>query len=76
MERIWHFNADHDIDLADGVEDAIQIGVDRLIDFPLIGRADGKGRRLLIARNRYIAAYGVEDDEVVIFAVYSTRENR
>jgi plasmid stabilization system protein ParE len=76
LDRIWHFLADRSVEWADRTEAGIFAGVERLIDFPGLGRprSDG-GRELSLPAIQYVVAYTVQDDDILITAVRSTRED-
>lgn len=75
MDRIWHFQAERSIALADRIEAAIVAGVEKLMQFPQLGRprSDG-GRELSLTQLQYRVSYVAKDDDVLITAVRSTRE--
>ncbi len=75
MERIWHYLAERSVEYADRVEAVVRAGVERLVDFPEMGRPRGDGGRdLLLSRIQYRIGYFVSDDRIVIATVRSTRE--
>ena len=75
MDRIWHFLAERDVDLADRIEAAIREGIERLVDFPHLGRPRRDGsRELSLPQIQYRVGYVVGDDRILIAAVRSTRE--
>ncbi|MDO7844109.1 type II toxin-antitoxin system RelE/ParE family toxin [Sphingomonas immobilis] len=76
MDRIWHFLAERSPDLADRIEVALRDGAKRLIDFPYLGRPRRDGsRELSLPAIQYRIGYLVRDDDILIAAVRSTREN-
>jgi len=60
---------------------AIQLGADRLLEFPEIGRPmeDDTGRRELFipfGASAYVLRYRIHDDTLVVIRVWHSREER
>lgn len=76
MDRIWLFLAERGVDLADRAEALIRSRVGRLLDYPMLGRrSESLGARVLsLVDLQDRVVYTIEDDQVLIAAVRSTKE--
>jgi len=76
LERARRYIVQHNPAAAERIQRTILAAVARLADHPNLGRAgrvEGT-RELVVPRTRYIVAYTVLDDEVVIVAVQHTAQ--
>jgi plasmid stabilization system protein ParE len=78
LENHWQFLAERSVDHADRVEARINDRADTLKRFPYLGRLDKRtGTRFLsIPDIQFLIDYHIDDDEVRILQVWSTRQGR
>lgn len=78
LERIWHCHADHDIDRADRIEQAITETTLELEQMPNLGRAGrvADTREYLMSGEQYVISFRPRHDGVGISRVESTRERQ
>lgn len=78
LESHWQFLAERSVDHADRVEARINDRADALKRFPYLGRLDKRtGTRFLsIPDIQFLIDYRIDDDEVRILQVWSTKQDR
>ena len=75
LDRIWEFNASHDVDRADLIDLDLQARALKLSAMPHIGRPGKSGtREYSMPDIQYVLAYSVESSGITILSVRSTRE--
>ena len=83
VDAIWEYLKERSSNAAEQVQDTILKAVDRLAEFPYLGRPGHLAgtRELVIARYPYIVIYGVVEGveptqtEIVIYHVYHGAQN-
>ena len=81
VDRLFEFLIDKDLRAAERAVRAIQLGADRLLQFPLAGARmddDTERRELFIAYSAgaYVLRYRIHGDTVVVIRVWHSREAR
>jgi plasmid stabilization system protein ParE len=78
LERHWMFLAEHNVDHADRIEARIKDRANALRRFPFPGRLDMRtgSRFLSIPDIQYLIDYRIDEDEVRILQIWSTKQDR
>ena len=78
LETQWQYLAERSVDHADRVEARINDRAGALKRFPYLGRLDKRSgtRFLSIPDIQFLIDYRIDDDEVRILQVWSTRQDR
>lgn len=76
LERLWHFVAAFSTERADMVEANLHRRIDRLRNFPKLGRIVRAPdvRALSLPDIQYVVTYSIVSDEVRILTIHHTRE--
>lgn len=83
VDAIWEYLKERSANAAEQVQDTILKAVERLAEFPYLGRPGHLAgtRELVIARSPYVVIYGVVEGlelreiEIVIYHVYHGAQN-